>query len=389
MSDHPTVSVVGAGIGGLCAALALQQRGYSPRLYEAAPELGDVGAGLSLPPNAVRALDSLGLHDFLREHANEPLDQNVHHYRSGEDLIAIDRRNVRDEYGAPYLQLHRADLHGELVRRVRQADADALHVGHEMVGLEIGDGGAALRFANGAEADSRLVVGADGLKSRVREILFDATGPEFTGHIAWRGVVPAAAVDDWFTEPGSHTWAGAGRLLVHYPMRGRELVNYVGFTRSVDWAEEGWSIPADVEELRDALHDFHPRVHDLLRATPAERCFKWGLFARGPLSSWSQGPVTLLGDAAHPMLPYFGLGAGMAIEDAVILARALAERGSATEAFAAYEKARLERTSFIQAEANLGGDRLQRTDTEQLGKEKPRNEDALGVFHYDAATVPI
>ena len=317
------------------------------------------------------------------------MDQWVHHFRTGDTLISIDRRNVREEYGAPYLQLHRADLHGELVARVAAHDRAHIQLGHELIGLEPSPAGVRLDFAGRASSAADVVVGADGLRSAVRTAVFGESEPHFTGHIAWRGLVPGEGLSAELTEPASHTWAGPGRLLVHYPIRERGLVNYVGFTRSESWADEGWSIPASVAVLAEKLEGFHPRVLDLLAQTPTQQCFKWGLFAREPMQAWSCGSVTLLGDAAHPMLPYFGLGAGMAIEDAVVFARVMEDSASVAHAFERYERARLERTAFIQKEANLGGERLQQTDTEALAKHKPRSEDTLGVFHYDAATVDV
>lgn len=388
-SGKPTVAIIGAGIGGMAAALGLARTGVRPKVYEQAPELGEVGAGISMSPNAMKGLRFLGLEEEVTRLADEPLDQYTRHYRTGEVLVNFDRRNTREEFGAPYLQLHRADLHGALSEELSRLDPDALEVNKTFVGLEQGQDGVELRFADGAVAHADVVVGADGLKSRVRQTVFREDDPEFSGFVAWRGLIPQAEIAHLDLEPGSCVWAGPARIFVRYPVRHGALQNFVAFAKTTQWESESWSQTASTEELLALFSDFEPTVGQLIAALPGGRCHTWGLFARDPLPHWVTGRVTVLGDAAHPMLPWFGQGAASAIEDGVVLARAFAASNDFAEALHRYERARLERVNRIHRESLLGGERLTVPDTDKLRGQAPKTEDTLGITQYDPATVAI
>lgn len=389
MSSTPRVVVAGAGIGGLAAALALQRVGLRPRVLELAATLGDVGAGLSITPNAARALGFLGLAAPLAAAACVPPVQVTRHFRTGELLLEIDRSDTVARYGAPYYQLHRGDLHAMLLAAVRANDAAAVSTAAGVRGARLDGGQVELELAGGERLQADLVVGADGLRSTLRAALFDDPQPQFSGYVAWRGLVPADAVAHLHLGPGSSVSAGPGRLFVRYPVRGGALLNYVAFARTGEWAAENWSLRCPVGEVQAALQDFHAEVHEILRATPGGECGKWGLFAREPLPHWVRGRLVLLGDAAHPMMPWFGQGAASAIEDAVVLGRCVAAFGDLDVALARYEGARHAHVTMLHRESLLGGERLSGSDPDQLRPGKVRNEDTLGIFTYDAASVAI
>lgn len=383
------IVIVGAGIAGVTAALALRQAGYAVRILEQAPELGEVGAGLSLSPNAVKGLESLGLGEFLAEDANEPLMQYLHHGETGANLIVFDRRNCRGEYGAAYFQIHRADFHAELLRRLRQDRDVELILGKPAAKISIEADKPAVYFKDGSRETADALIGADGIRSVVRDFLFPDHGASFTGHMAWRGLIPADRLPPWYSEAASHVWVGPGRNFVVYPIRKGTLINFVAFGRAGEWVEESWSARADADEIRDHFAGWCDRVTTLIDALDSTDCYRWGLFAREPLDAIVHGRIALIGDGAHPMLPFMGQGASSAIEDAVVIGRCFALEDEPDAALARYERARLDRVRMIQRESNLGADRLQALDPNVLKTQPLRNEDALGIFHYNPATVPV
>ncbi|MCG8440812.1 MAG: FAD-dependent monooxygenase [Caulobacterales bacterium] len=388
MTD-PAIVIIGAGVGGLASAIALQRAGFAPRIFEQAPAFGEVGAGLSLSPNATKGLEHLGLAAFLERVADEPVTQFTHHGITGEDLVVIDRRTCRDDYGAAYFQLHRADFHAELARRVLAHDRGAVRLGATVTGVEEDETGATVIFEDGATVRADIVIGADGVRSVVRDRLFGDDAPTFTGHMAWRALAPASDLPAWFAERASHVWIGAGRNCVSYPVRRGTLVNFVAFARAEDWVEESWSARAAPGEIARTFQGWCPPVAELTGAINASDCFRWGLFARAPLARLATRRVALVGDAGHPMLPYFGQGASSAIEDAVVLGRCFGAAESPDEALQRYDGARRERVTRLQAESNLGGDRLHALDPYTLKNQPLRNEDALGIFRYDPVTAPV
>ncbi|MFZ4690354.1 MAG: FAD-dependent monooxygenase [Polymorphobacter sp.] len=381
-----SIAIIGAGLGGLTAALALQRAGFRPRVYEQAGTLGDVGAGISVTPNATKGLEFLGLGAPLAAAAQMPPQQIVRDGMSGAQLLCIDRSDVQQRYGAAYYMLHRAELHAMLVAAVTANDPDAIKTAHPLTAISV-DTGARLTFSGQPPVDCAIAIAADGARSLVRTAIFGDQGARFTGHIAWRLLVPAAAAPDEARLPGSVVWAGAERSFVRYPVRGGTLINCVGLTRSGGWAGEGWSQSVPVAEMAAEFAGWVPDVTELIAAAPGGMVGRWGLFLRPPPTAMVAGPVALLGDAAHPMLPFMGQGAAMAIEDGVVLGRCFAAAATPADALACYQAARLERCRFIQAESAAGADRLQRSDGDT--KRLDRNEDSLGIFAYDPATVPV
>ena len=384
------IAIVGAGIGGLALALGLARAGKRLRVYEQVPELREIGAGVSLSPNAVKGLRYLGVGERLEAMADEPPTQVTRHYATGKVLVNFRRHNTRKQLGAPYLQAHRADLHDLLRERLAVLQPDALVLDKELTAVSDDSAGAyVLGFADGSEAGADLLVGADGLKSTVRREVFAEPAPEYSGFVAWRGLVTRDELGAEQSRPGSMVFVAPGRMFVRYPVRHGALQNFVAFSRAASWTAEGWSQTGDIDTVREVFSDFHEDARVVLRAFSGRRCHKWGLFSRRPLPRWVRGRATVLGDAAHPMLPWLGQGAAMAIEDAVILCRALIEFKEAGEALRRYEQARLERVTVIHRESLHGGDRLMQQDPDELARRPVVTEETLGLSHYDPATEPL
>ncbi len=384
------VIVVGAGIGGLAAALALARVGQRVRVFEQVPALGEVGAGLSITPNAGRALIHLGLGERLAAIGSTPPLGAIRHYATGEILVTLAQDQSREKYGVPLYHVHRADLHATLAAALRSAQSDAIQTGRALESLEQGERGIVARFTDGSTATADCLIGCDGIHSATRRILFGADRPNFTGYVAWRGLIPGEVVSADLLDPPLCMTVGPRRMLMRYPLRRGALVNYVAIARRSAWTEEGWSVRSTVREVLDEFADFEPRARRLLELTPADRLFKWGLFDRDPLPTWTRGRVTLLGDAAHPMPPFTGQGAVMALEDAAILGRAFAAAAEPTEALRRYESARRERV--------VAALQMSRARSELYFAEDPHQQvRALGagmaelrtLYDYDVAMVPL
>ena len=388
MSDL-RIAIAGAGLGGLTAALSLAKLGYTPEVYERAPELGDVGAGISLSPNASKIFEHLGLGAFLEAEAEEPMVNFTRHYQSYEVLVQMIRDDTRNEYGAPYYQIHRAELHAALVAAVEDIRPGAVKTAKGVKTVNLDGAHPVLEFEDGSTIEADVVIGSDGIRSTLRKQLFADPEPRYTGHMAWRGLADGDKLPDTLTDKNSTVLIGPGQNFVRYPIRHAKLINYIGFARSDSWVEDGWNTPATREEVLEKFAGWHDSIATLVHATPEDRIIKWGLFGRDPLKTFVQGPVALIGDAAHPMLPFMGQGAAMAIEDGMVIARCIAESSSVDEALARYDTARVARTSMVMEESEKGGDRLQQAEPRKLADEPLRNEDTLGLFHYDATTIAI
>ena len=378
------IVIAGGGIGGLTAAVALLQAGYSVDLCEATTAWAEVGAGVTLSPNAMMAFRHLGLVDAIAARSLEPRRQTVRFWEDGRTLNVVERgTRIRDHYGVPYLYTHRADLHAILIGTVERLGG-RIHLGARVAEVA----GATLSTTDGRRFEGDLLIGADGLKSVVRQSIAPDVA-HFTGHAAWRAVVPVEGpLADLAEAPGMVI--GPGRMVVFYPLRERRLLNIVLFARQPGWEQEGWTIPVPASDLEAAFVGWCPLVQDLIAAAGRVPLYKWAIHARAPLECWSLGDqMTLLGDAAHAMTPFLGQGAGTAIEDGVVLARALAASSSIGEGLWRYEVARIERTRAIQLESNANADRLQGDESTMFGLAKMRNDEALGLFSYDAGAVPV
>jgi salicylate hydroxylase len=387
MTDQ--VAIIGAGLGGLTCALALARAGVPVRVYEQAPVLAEVGAGITLSPNAARVFIHLGLEPGVRTLGYVPPKQITQNLATGAILVERERGDaVEAQYGAPYTHLHRHDLHALLSDGLLALDPDAIQLDHKLTHITASTDQAVLQFENGQTVNSRLAIGADGVKSATRDALFKTEPPHFTGQVAWRGVLPVTALPAATQALPPGIWIGEKRLFMRYPMRGGTLINYAAFVNMDGWADEGWSIRSTLAELRGLYADAEPHLLAMIDATPPDQLFKWALHAREPLDSWIAGCVTLLGDAAHGMLPFMGQGAATSIEDGMVLARCI-EAFPTAEALRRYEAARIERTTMIQTQSRLLGLQFQGKDPESFGQGPIRNEDSLGLFAYDAVNCPI
>ncbi|MEP4892320.1 MAG: FAD-dependent monooxygenase [Aliiglaciecola sp.] len=381
------IALVGAGIAGLTAAIALAKSGQSVSLYEAAPAWGDVGAGITLAPNAMRGLDYIGVGEAIAEIGIEPSTQQISHWQSGETLLMVDRSQTRKQYNSAYVYIHRADLHQVLVAEAEKAGVK-IHLGKSVQSVNYQGLKPVLNFADNSRVEAELIIGADGLKSQVRQ-LFDSVAPHFTGHIAYRALAPITPeIQHLIDQPGMHI--GPGKMIVRYPLRKGQLLNLVFFARQDGWTEDGWSIPAELQELRDLYAGWSDEVGTLIDSIRPGTVFKWAINAHSPLPQWSiENKVTLIGDAAHAMTPFLGQGAATGIEDAVILARILQAAETTENALSRYQAVRHERTTFIQKESNENADRLQGEAAELYGLGNLRNEETLGLFKYDCITESI
>lgn len=298
------IVVVGGGIGGLTVSLALQKFGFKVDIYERSRQLADQGAGVTLAPNATKPLYWLSLGPALEQTACSQPVSTYRHFRTGAVLRRIERSTSQAKYGAPYFRMHRGDLQDAMVAAVNRNDPAALHLGAAVEHVKPEGDRAGLRFADGREVEADLVIAADGIRSVVREQLFQPKPPEFTGFVAWRGLVPTAGLEPELLD--SVVSFGGGRLINRYLVRCGELINFAAFARQPAWASEGWTIPASLDELMVQFAEFDEQTRAVLARTPPDRLFRWGLFGREPLDSWIRGKVVLLGDAAHPMLPFMG-----------------------------------------------------------------------------------
>jgi len=384
------VLIAGAGIGGLTTALALQQSGIRVSIYEQAGVLAEVGAGLTVASNGSMVLQHLGLGPVLQDLAVIPDHGAVKHFRTGRTLVDIPRGKTQVErFGAPYCQIHRNDLHQALVAAVRAADPDCLHLDCTLEDFGQDADGVTALFTGGRTARGDLLVGCDGIRSTVRARLFGAEEPRFTGYVAWRGLVPMERLNEALVVPDSAVWIGPGHFLTRYKIRRGELLNYVAIARTNSWVDEGWSVRSTVDALLAEFRHFEPAARSILMATPPDQCFKWGLFDRDPLPVWSAGRVTLVGDAAHPITPFLGQGAVMALEDAMVFARAIAAAGSLPEALSRYERARVARANHVLLASRDNGIHLTTADPDHFDAGTHRNEESLDLAGYNAVTTPV
>jgi salicylate hydroxylase len=337
------VLIAGAGIGGLTAALALLRRGIDVDVYEQAAELREVGAGLQLSANGTRVLDALGVAAPLQALSCEASGKEVRLWNTGETWKLFDLGAVSIErYGFPYLTVYRPDLLGVLRDAVLAQKRAAIHLGAKCTGFTQDADGVTLQTESGSARGDALV-GADGVHSRIRQALFGADRPSFTGIIAWRGIVPMERLAERMKRPVGTNWIGPGGHVVHYPLRGGRLMNFVGILERSGWQVESWSASGTSEELGADFKGWHEDVQALIRNIDTP--YKWALMTRAPMERWTIGRASLLGDACHSMLPMLAQGAVMAIEDGYCLARCLEEGGDdVPAALERYEGARRERT---------------------------------------------
>lgn len=395
----PKILIAGAGIGGLTAALALLRAGFPVAVCEQSKTLSEVGAGIQVSANGARSLFSLGLEDALAAVWCEPAGKEVRLWNSGQTWKLFDLgAQSRARYGAPYFMIHRGDLHRVLFDAVNALDPSCVTLGASCESFARDDDSVTVQLTDGRSLRGDVLIGADGVHSRIRNALAGEQRANFTGCLAWRGLVPTEKLPERLRRNVGTNWIGPGGHVVHYFLRRGELLNFVGVVERDDWRVESWTERGSVEECHRDFANWHEDIHTIIGnlVTP----YKWALLGREPLTRWSFGRVTLLGDAAHPTLPMMAQGANMAIEDGVVLARCLAAQpDNVPAALSRYDSARIERTSRLVRAANentkrfhnpalANPDGAQRyVDTEwQEERVKARYD---WVFEYDAVKVAI
>jgi len=347
MTAANRIAVIGGGIGGLTTALALLARGLDVEVFEQAARLGELGAGIQISPNGTRILHALGLEQALAAIQSLPLRKEIRHWRTGRTWNWYDLgATTQQRYGFPHVLLHRGDLHAMLVDAVRQLKPDAIHLTSRCVDVVQSDDHAEVRLENGEVMGAAYVIGADGIHSKIRESLFGPSRPEFTGCVAWRAVVPMQRLPADVATMVSTNWLGPRGHLLHYPIRGGELMNFLSMVERDDWRVESWTVQGTTAELANDFSGWHADVQTIIQNIDTP--YKWALMVRGPMESWSKGRVTLLGDACHPTLPFLGQGGVMAIEDAYVIAACLQKHfDDPAVALARYEDIRRERTAAV------------------------------------------
>jgi salicylate hydroxylase len=385
------IIVVGAGIGGLSAAAALHQAGFAVDVYEQAPELTEVGGGINMAPNATRILRRLGLATRLDSVGVHPLFTRQRHWQNGHTLQASPLNPQCEElYGAPHMTIHRADLLDVIASAF---PVERIHLGHRLMGLADRGNAVEAWFENGAHSTADILVGADGIHSTVRAALFGQKDPQFAGCVAYRGLVPVERIADLKIETENQSWVGPGAHLVHYPVSRGRLLNFVGWTEHDVWNREDWTDRATLARALAAFEGWHPQIRHIIAAT--DTCFIWALFDRDPLPRWSVGRATLLGDACHPMYPFMGQGAAMAIEDGASLAGCLRAVGDPAEALQQYQQLRLPRVILLQAMSRTNKVRFhmrdglaQRARDAEWARAGDRSPEALRwLYAFDAGAV--
>ena len=347
------ILIAGAGIGGLTAALALAQRGIGVTLLDQAEKLEEAGAGIQLSPNATRVLIALGLADRLEPAIVEPAAIRLRSGHSGREIATLPLgATMLARYGAPYWVIHRADLQKVLLEAVAAEPRIALTLGAKVDDFTFDAAGVRARVnCGGAAAEYRgaALIGADGLRSTIRARLGDSKSPRLADRSAWRTVAPAEVVQPQYLEPVVNLWLGAGWHLVHYPVRAKAAVNIVWVIRD-RWESIAWTTEVDRSDLLARSSQLPREARSFVQAAGGWQ--KWTLCDRAPSWSWGNGLVTLIGDAAHPMLPFLAQGAAMAIEDAAVLAGELSRSPvDPAGALRRYEQARQTRTARIQRAA--------------------------------------
>lgn len=343
------LAVVGGGIGGLFTANALLAHGLSVAVYEQAPALGEVGAGVYITPNSARHLERIGLGPSLEKWGGR-VGKESRYYRHDGTLIAPVQVTDSSGWNATF-GMHRADLVDMLAKALPDS---VVHTGHRCNGFEQTADKVRISFENGTSAEADLVIGADGIHSDIRRYVIPPSRPVFSGSVAYRGLVSRERVPEWPTGRWE-MWLGPSKHFLVFPVRAGQLLNYVGFVPADQEMKESWSASGDPDALRQEFAGWDPRVGTLLRQV--QSTFRWALYDRDPLATWTKGRLALLGDAAHPMLPHLGQGANQSIEDGIALATILkrADRGTVPAALLAYERLRRERVAQVQLGARQNG----------------------------------
>lgn len=388
------ILIVGAGIGGLTAAIRLVQQGHRVRVVEQAKVLGEVGAGIQMSANAVKVLQAIGVEPALEATGVKPKAFEFRRFNTGELLHRIPLGDAhKEKHGAAYYQMHRRDLHDALVAALHRLAPDAIRLDAQVRQVHEDAEGAEVELASGERLRAELVVGADGVKSQVRQHVLGTDKPVFTGQVVWRVLVPVDRVPlKLRTDIVSTIWCGPHNHGVMYYLRGGRLINFVGCVAR-PWEEESWTSSRPWSELDQDYAGWHPMVRAVVDAADRDQCYRWALNSRVPAMVWSTARVTMLGDAVHSTLPYMAQGAAMAIEDAGVLARVLELELPLDQRLRVYEQHRAPRTRRVVEESTEMGQLYQIDNADAMRQAfhdrniaKSRNE---WLYPYDPLTVQL
>ena len=388
------IIMAGAGLGGLAAAAALMKAGHDVEIYEQAAQLAEVGAGIQISANAMHALRDLGLEEKIARVGVRPGAYVFRLHDTGEE---IQRFSLSEEHerlhGAPYTQLHRADFHEILADCARSFKPDMVHLNRRATGFTEDDQGVTLFFDDGTSVQGDLLIGSDGLKSVVRKQIVGDTPATYTGDAAWRIVIPTERFGGEFLEQVMSVFMGPGGHAVVYYLRAGALVNFVGIIETEAVSEESWTMRFPWEQIKADFVGWHPSIQKIIELADRDGCYRWSLHNRPPIHNWSTGRATLLGDSAHPTLPYLAQGAVMAIEDGVVLTRALAMSDSIPQALQLYQRNRIERTARIVLQSTENKHLFHLRSVEEMrARFAKRNEGAdrnAWLYSYNPLTVPL
>jgi salicylate hydroxylase len=393
MPQHK-VLIAGAGLGGLAAASCLMKAGHDVEVYEQAPQLAEVGAGIQVSANAMHVLRHLGLEKAVTSVGVAP---GAYVFRLHDTGEVIQRFPLSEEHerinGAPYTQLHRADFHEILATRAREYKPDVIRLNRTAVGYTETEKGVSLRFSDGSSAHGDILIGADGLKSAVRRQMSGDAPATYTGDVAWRVIVPIERLPKNLLEPVMSVFMGPGGHAVCYYVRGGALVNFVGIVETDQPSEESWTVKMPWTQLKADYRGWHPIIQTVIDAAEKDQCYLWSLFSREPIHNWSTGRVTLLGDSAHPTLPYLAQGAAMAIEDGAVLARALEMIDDVPQALQLYQRNRVERTARIVTQSNENRRLFHLRSVAEMRAEFAKRDEGADrntwLYSYNPLTVPL
>jgi salicylate hydroxylase len=389
------ILIAGAGIGGLTAASCLMKAGFDVEIYEQAPELSEIGAGIQLSANAMHVLNDLGLGEAIAKLSVRPGAYVFRLHDTGEIIGQFPLANEHERLnGAPYNQLHRADLHDVLAARARDFERDVVRLNRRVAGFEETAAGVQLHFSDGSTASGDILIGADGVKSAVRAQIAGADHAAYTGDAAWRLTIPTDRLPrENFMGQVMSVWMGPGKHVVCYYLRAGALLNFVGLVETEEISEESWTAKFPWEKLKAEFSGWHENIQTVIDKVDKGSCFRWSLYYRPPIATWSTRRATLLGDAVHATLPYLAQGACMAIEDAAVLTRALQSTEDIADALQLYERNRIDRTSRIVKGSDANRTLFHMRDQKKLRQEFAARDEGgdrnAWLYSYNPLTVKL